>query len=123
MAHYRFELDSLRAAIRKITTLYTTRKINATQAVAGLQALGMPETQITSLVETLTHQRDATVLVPTPAQVDAGFHYGIIGQDLAQSMLVGMGYDAWSAWFILSAREHAKLPGEPPRPTGGIFGG
>ena len=123
MAHFRFELDAIRAAVRKITTLYTTRKINATQAKAGFTDIGMPEAQITSLLTTLTHQRDATVLVPTPAQVETGFHYGIVTYDVAHSMLTGMGYDDWSAWFVLSAREHGKLPGEPPRPVGGIFGG
>ena len=122
MAHFRFELDAIRAAVRKITTLYTTRKIDAIQAKAGFQDIGMPEAQIASLLTTLTHQRDATVLVPTPAQVEAGFHYGIIDQGQAETMLIGMGYDAWSAWFVLSARQHGKLPGEPAKPTGGIFG-
>lgn len=122
MAHFRYELDAIRNSVRKISTLYISRKINATEAKAGLTGMGMPEAQITSLLETLTNQRDAEVLVPTPAQVETGFHYGIIDQATAQSMLEGMGYQPWSAWFALSSREHAKLPGEPAKPSGGIFG-
>lgn len=122
MAHFRYELEALRSVVRRIATLYTGRKINATQAKEGLTGLGLPTKQIDSLMTTLTHQREASVLVPTPAQVEGGFHYGVIDQATATSMLVGMGYDEWSAWFVLSAREHGKLPGEPAKPTGGIFG-
>jgi hypothetical protein len=123
MAHFRYELEALRSVVRRIATLYTGRKINATEAKAGLVGLGMPEAQIDSLLVTLTHQRESEVLVPTPSQVETGFHYNVIDQGTAQSMLEGMGYDPWSAWFVLSARQHGPLPGEPAKPTGGIFGG
>lgn len=123
MAHFRYELEALRSVVRRIATLYTGRKINATEAKAGLEGLGMPAAQIDSLLVTLTHQRESEVLVPTPSQVEAGFHYGVIDQATATSMLTGMGYDEWSAWFVLSSRQHGPLPGEPPKPTGGIFGG
>lgn len=122
MAHFRFELDAIKAAVRKVGSLYIGRKINASQAQEALKGTGMPDAQIQSLLETLTHQRDAEVQTPTSAQVLAGFHYGVIDQGTATSMLVGMGYDPWSAWFILSAREHEPLPAEPAKPTGGIFG-
>ena len=122
MAHFRYELQILRRTVAKVATLYTTRKINATQAKEGLNGLGMPESQITHLMGVLTDQRDATVLISTPSQVESGFHYGIIDQPTALSMLEGMGYDPWSAWFALSVRQHGSLPGEPPKPTGGTFG-
>ena len=122
MAHYRYGLRAIEAVVRKVGTLYTTRKINATQAKSALEGLGMPATQVAAILETLTHQRDSEVLIPTPAQVVGGFHYGVIDQSTASSMLEGMGYDPWSAWFILSERQHGPLPGEPPKPTGGIFG-
>ena len=122
MAHFRYELEALRSVVRRIATLYTGRKIDAAQAKAGLEGLGMPAKQIDSLLVTLTHQREAQVLIPTPSQVEAGFHYGVIDQATAQSMLEGMGYDAWSAWFVLSGRQHGPLPGEPAKPKGGIFG-
>jgi len=122
MAHFRYELEMLRRTVAKIATLYTSRKINATQTKEGLNGLGMPEAQVTQLLATLTNERDATVLIPTPAQVESGFHYNVIDQPTAQTMLEGMGYDPWSAWFVLSARQHAPLPGEPPKPVGGVFG-
>ncbi len=122
MAHFRYELDAIKSAVRKVTSLYVGRKINATQAQAALSDIGMPAPQVQGLLETLTHQRDAEVLVPTPSQVEAGFHYKVIDYGTAMSMLTGMGYDEWSAWFVLSQREHGPLSGEPPKPTGGIFG-
>lgn len=122
MAHFRFELDAFKSVVRRVASLYTGRKINATQAKNALDGLGMPTKQVDSLLVTLTHQRESEVQIPTAAQVEGGFHYKIIDQATAQSMLEGMGYDPWSSWFVLSTREHAQLPGEPPKPTGGIFG-
>jgi len=122
MAHFRFELDAIRAAVRKVSSLYISRKINPTQAHDALVGIGMPTAQIDSLLATLTHQRDAEVATATAAEVASGFHYGVIDQPTAQSMLEGMGYDPWSAWFVLSTRQHAALPNEPVKPTGGVYG-
>ena len=119
MAHFRYELEALRNVVRRISTLYTTRKINATQAKEGFTGIGMPAAQVDSLMATLLHQREAIVLIPTPAQIEGGFHYGVIDQATATSMLEQLGYDPWSAWFVLSARQHGPLPGEPARPTFG----
>lgn len=124
MAHFRYELDAIKAAVRKISQLYISRKINATQAQEGLQGIGMPALQISSLLTTLTHQRDAEVLVPTPSQVTSGIYYRLLTPEAGQAMLEGMGYDPWSAWFIICDRLHGAPKGftEPPKPTGGIFG-
>jgi hypothetical protein len=124
MAHFRFELDAIKSAVRKVTSLYVSRKINATNAKAALQDIGMPQTQIDSLLVTLTHQRDAEVLVPSPSQVTGGVYYKLITPAEGQSMLEGMGYDPWSAWFVICDRLHGKPVGfdEPPKPVGGIFG-
>jgi len=122
MARFRYELATLRRVIENVATLYTGRKINATQAQAALQGLGMPAAQITALLDTLTHQRNAEALIPTTAEVKSGFYYKVIDQPTALTMLEGMGYDPWSAWFTLSVRNHAPLPNEPPKPTGGVFG-
>lgn len=119
MAHFRYELEALRSVVRRVATLYTGRKITAIQAKAALEGLGMPQKQITSLLATMEHQRASEVLIPTPAQIETGFHYGIIDQATAQAMLEELGYDPWGAWFVLSARQHGKLPGEPPRNTAG----
>lgn len=115
MAHFRYELEALRNAVRRVSTLYVERKITTTEAKTGLEGLGLPESQITSLLETLGHQRASVALLPTAAQVTGGFHYGVIDQPTATQMLEALGYDAWSAWFVLSEREHTVLPGEPPR--------
>lgn len=122
MAHFRFELDGLRAVVRRVASLYTGRKITATQAQDALVGVGLPQTQIDALVTTWTHQRDSEVLVPTPAQVTSAAYYQVITPDVALGMLEGMGYDPWSAWLVLSDRLHSALPNPPPKPTGGVFG-
>ena len=113
MAHYRYELETLRRVIQKVATLYTSRKITATQAKEGFQGLGMPESQIDAMMQILEHQREAQVLIPTAAEIKGGFKYGVIPQTEAITMLTNLGYDAWDAWFTLSVEVHAKLPDEP----------
>jgi hypothetical protein len=122
MAHFRFALNSIQATVRRLASLYTARKITTVQAKSGLDSLGMPAAQVTDLLTTWEAERNAEALVPTPAQVVGAFFYKVIDQGTAESMLVGMGYDPWSAWLILSDRNHGPLPAEPVKPTGGVFG-
>jgi len=122
MTHFRYELDALRSVVRRVASLYTGRKINATQAQAALQGFGMPPAQITSLLATFDNQRQAEALIPSASQVAGALYYKVIDQPTAQALLESLGYDAWSAWLVLSDRMHGPLPNEPAKPTGGGFG-
>lgn len=116
MAEFRYELSALRNLIRRTSTLFTNHKITTAQLKQALQEIGLSSTQIDGLIDTLTVQRDTNVARPTAAQVETAFNYQVIDQPTAIAMLESLGYDAWSAWFVLSAREHGPIPNEPPRP-------
>jgi hypothetical protein len=122
MTHARYELDALRSVVRRVASLYTGRKINTAQAKVALEGLGMPSAQITSLLVSLENQRSSEALIPSAGQVASGLFYGVLDQPTAMSLLESLGYDAWSAWVVLSVRMHGPLVGEPPRPVGGGFG-
>lgn len=122
MTHFRYELDALRSVVRRVASLYTGRKISATQATQALQGFGMPAAQITSLLATFDNQRAAEALIPSAAQVAGALFYQIIDQPTAQGLLESLGYSPWSAWLVLSDRMHVALPNEPAKPTGGGFG-
>jgi hypothetical protein len=113
MAHARFELDALRSVVRRVASLYTSKKITTAQAQEALKGLGMPSAQIDSLLKTLENQRAAEVLTPSAAQIASGYYYGIIPQDAAQGLLEALGYSPWNAWFVLSVRMHAAQPNQP----------
>jgi len=113
MAHFRYELEAFRTGIRTVSTLYTSRKIDAVAAKAGFEGLGMPSAQIDQLLGTLTHQRDAETVIPTAAQVASALYYGIIDQVTAMGMLESLAYSALDAWLVLSVRMHGPLPNPP----------
>lgn len=114
MAHFRFELEALRTSIRTVSGLYTTRKINAVQAKAALQGFGIPQSQIDTLLTTLTHQLQAETTIPTAAQIASALYYGVVSQSTAMAYLEQLGYDAVNAYIVLSVRMHGPLPNPPP---------
>lgn len=115
MAHFRYELEALRTSVRTISTLYVGRKITAVEAQSGLQGLGMPATQIETLLNTLTYQRQAEVVIPTASQIASALYYGVVTPAAAQSKLESLGYSAADAWLVLSVRMHGPIT---PAPAG-----
>lgn len=113
MAHFRYELEALRTSIRSVSTLYTSGAITAAQAKEGFAGLGMPTSQIDSLVATLMNQRAVHVVLPSAAQIATALFYNIISQAQAMQFLEAQGYSAFNAWLVLSVRVHAPLPNPP----------
>lgn len=123
MAHFRYDLDALRAGVRQVERLYTTHKISATEASAGLASLDIPDAQVAKIMEVLTAQRNAEVPTFSASQIAAGFYYGVVDQGTATNMLMNLGYLEWDAWYLLSIRAHVPLPNEPANPYGSPQGG
>lgn len=117
MSHFRYELAILRRSVQSIGSYYTSHRITAAQAREAFSSLGLPASQLDQLMATLTTERNAVVQIPTAPQVASGFYYGVIGQQVAQTMLEQLGFGPWDAWFALSVRNHGPLPDEPPRPA------
>ena len=113
MAHFRYELMAFRTSIRTISTLYTSRKATATQAQEAFTSLGMPEAQVTALLATLTHQREAETVIPTASQIASALYYGIIDQATAMERLEALAYSPADAYLVLSVRMHGPLANPP----------
>lgn len=116
MAHFRYNLEALRAGVRNVEKLYTAHKMTATAAKASMLALGIPAQQADALLKTMDVERAAQVPVFTPAQVASGLYYGIINQSEAMTMLQNLGYGEWESWYVLSLRMHGALPDQPGVP-------
>ena len=119
MAHWRYNLETLRTAVRRIATLFTSFKIDANECKIAFTSLGVPDKQATELLTILGEQRAAEVVIPTAAQITGAFAYGIIDQQQAITDLGKLGYQPHDAWLVLSVRHHAKLPDEPAPDTKG----
>jgi hypothetical protein len=117
-AHFRYELRALQRSVETISTNYVKRGLTATQANEGLQGLGMPESQITQLLDTLTLERNAEVQIPTVAQMASALYYGIVDYETALEFLVSQGYSEDNAWIVLSVRMHAPIS---PAPAGVVI--
>ena len=120
MAHFRYELEALRTAVRTVGRYYTTWKLDAAGASKAFQSLGLTVDQATNLVDRLEVERQATSPLPTASQISGAHYYGVVPTEVAMSMLQDLGYSPWRAWFILSTRMHSPLPHEPAegRPAG-----
>ena len=122
LAKWRWNLETLRSSVTHIARLYTGHKMTATEASDSFGALGIEADQVTELMATLTVQRGAETVYPTPATITGAFHYGVIDQVSAMTALEQVGYGAYDAWLELSNREHAPLPNMPPPSTSAYQG-
>ena len=115
LGHARYELDALRAAVRRVEQLYTQFKITAVQAKEALSSLGLADDNVASLMATLEVQRESESAIPTASQISSALYYKVITQDTAMAYLKELGYDDYSAWLVLSVRLHGPLPNAPTR--------
>lgn len=116
MAHFRYNLEALRAGVRQVEKLYTAHKTTAAGAKSSLMSLGVPDAQATALLTAMDVERAAEVPTFTAAQIASGLYYGIIDQSQAMSMLQDLGWQPWDAWYVLSLRMHGPLPDQPGAP-------
>lgn len=102
-------------AITRIRTLYINRKIDTAETNNTLNRLGIPAGQVASLINVWALERGANVKTLTQGEITQAFHLTIISQDEAINELQHLGYQPHDAWLLLSIKEKAPLPNEPPR--------
>lgn len=107
--------SQLNQAVSRVRSLYQASKLTDAQAVRLLVELGTEHAQATASVATwrLTQSHQTRTL--TAAQVESAWYYRVITAQAAMDLLVGMGYDDFDAWTILSVRNKAPLT-DVPRP-------
>lgn len=114
-------VSNTNAAITRVRTLYTTRKLQATAAQATLRDLGLSAAQSAELLAVWDLELGATVKQLTEAQIVSAFGYQIIDQAEAMAELQAIGYVPWDAWVLLSIKNKAPLgtpPAKGPGPVG-----
>lgn len=121
-ADYQRAHKGLTAAINRIGAAYIAKKITATEATAALATLNVPPDAITQYIQTWDVERTTQVRVLTQGEITTAFHYNVFSPDpatnqaTAMGLLQDLGFSAYDAWVILSARNHGPLPGQPPGP-------
>lgn len=119
-ADYTRAHKGLTAAVNRVGAAYIAKKITATEATAALAQLGVPADAVTQYISTWDVERTTQVRILTVGEITAAFHYNVFSPDIptnqamAQALLVDLGYTAYDAWVILSARAHGPLPNQPP---------
>lgn len=106
---------TISSVISRIRTLYTGYKITPESAAESLTTLGVSGARQAEVLSLWNLQRVESMRQLTEAQIAGAYHYKVIDYDAAQTHLVSIGYTPHDAWILLSEREHAALPNEPPK--------
>lgn len=111
------------AAVTKVRTLYTQRKITADTAKKSLVALAVPDDQTTALLEIWDIELAANVKQLTEAQVVDAWDYGAMSDTEALGNLEAIGYTPYDSWVLLSIKNKGALPNKPAKTetSGGIL--
>lgn len=104
---------ALTAGISAVKTRFQAGKLTKPQAVALLVQLEVPAAQASSVVDTWSLTASHTVKLLTPQQIGEAFFVQIFTEDEAIAQLVGLGYDEFDAWVVLSLTVGKALPGKP----------
>ena len=113
-------IADLRRNVSKVGTFFVNHKIDRATAAAMLNALGIAATEQDSLLAGWTVDREANIRVLTPAQITAGWEYGLFTEAEALGELGILGYTPFDAWVVLSIKAKQPLPNKPPPGPAGI---
>lgn len=116
LVDFRREIQSINAVVRRISTLYAGDKLSATDAKAGLEAVGVSSEQATAILEHWQVLRQQPFHLPTAAEIGAAVKYGTLTQDQALAELGDLGYQPRDAAIVLSAHAEAQVS---PLPAAG----
>lgn len=110
--------QNVQESVRRIATLYTSRKITADTAISALSSLGIPQAGIEDIMQTWRIQAAASVKTLTATQIAEGFLYEAMTQAEAMGELENIGYTPFDAWVVLCITAKAVLPDKPARVIG-----
>lgn len=113
-AALRSTVQQLNANVNRIKAIYIAHRIDRTTAASMLGQLGLPAAQIDQYLTAWDIDRLANVKRLTPAQIVNAWYYTIMDQAEAQASLEADGYTPFDAWVLLSERNKAPLPNQPP---------
>lgn len=106
---------SLSSAVTGTRTRYLARRISRDRAKEILTELGIPDEQITELLDVWDIEQLAQARILTEAQILDAVEYSVADNEWAIAHLEALGYSAVDAWVLLST----KLKGPQPNPPEG----
>lgn len=113
-ADLRKAITQVSYAVDRIRALYVARKIDRATAVGSLNTLNVPADQVAEMVRTWDVAAAVNVKTLTEAQIVTAWFYQLLDQPAAQRELQAIGYTPHDAWVLLSIKNKAPLPDEPP---------
>ena len=114
-AGLRQTMAHLNQNVARIGNYYIAYKIDEANASTMLTNLGLPADQVQQYLQGWTIDRQANVKLLTPAQITEAWEYEALTQDQAMAALEADGYTPFDAWTLLSIKNKAPLPGQPPQ--------
>lgn len=111
----RRDISAVTMAVRRISTLLTSRKISLATARRALERLHIPAAAIDGLLQTMQLEASVSVKTLTEAQIVDAWEIKAITEAEALHELEAIGYTAYDAWILLSIKAKAPQPNKPPR--------
>jgi hypothetical protein len=108
MEDFREAAALYQGAVNRLRSLFLRRKLEGTPLHTALKDLGVPEAQLTVLIDRWTIERQQLVEQMTAAEWVTAAFYGIISQADALDGLHSLGWHPWDAWVRLGVRLHGK---------------
>lgn len=104
----------LSAAISRIGSLFTGRKIELHDASAALDALGVPADQRDELLTTWQLERNASLKILSETSIAAAWKYNLFTDDEAMAALQAHGYTPYDSWVFLAIHNKGTGPAAVP---------
>lgn len=111
---------AVNAAVSRLRTLYTGRKITKAATLDALHGLGVPAGETSELLGVWDIQAATNIRQLTEGQIVSAFDKEILTQEEATTELVAINYTPYDAWVLLSTRYGEKLPHQPAKGAAGI---
>ncbi|MGH8257863.1 MAG: hypothetical protein ACRET0_16800, partial [Steroidobacteraceae bacterium] len=106
---FRREIQSINAVVHHIESAYGARRLDATNAKAALEQVGIDSAQADQLLRTWEALRVAPLRVPSASEIGIAYKHGTITQPEALSELAALGYQPRDAVIVLSAHATALV--------------
>lgn len=108
-------IAAVNTTVKRIQTLFTTRKISVESATAALSRFGVPDATIEGLIQTWEVGASVNVKTLTEAQIVDAWEIGAFNDDEAMAELVALGYTPYDAWALMSIKKKTPLDNKPER--------
>jgi len=118
LVDFRREIQAINAVVRRTSTLYMNGKLNATDAKAGLEAVGISADQATALLGYWETFREQPMHLPSSEEIGLAVKYGTLNQQQGLEALAELGYQPRDAAIVLSAHAEQQVTPLPAAGTG-----